>query len=88
MLEVWIREELLMGSQNIVYGLESGGNVRFPDLEFCLHIGIGELNFVVINELGKQISENFVVESKTIRLDLFWAELGSNGSDLVSDNIE
>ena len=88
MFEVWIGKSLLVGFQKIVHGLECGSNVSSKDLKFSLDNAVGEFFFVLIDELGKEITENFVVESKTIRLDFFRAKLGSNGSELVSDNVE
>ena len=87
MLEVWVGENLFMFQQEGVQGCECGFNVSFKDLEFFLDNAIGEFFEVLIDELAPEITENLVVESKTIRFDFVRAELGSNGLDLVCDNV-
>jgi hypothetical protein len=42
----------------------------------------------MVDELGEEITKNFVVESKTIGVNFVRAELASNCSNLVCNNVE
>lgn len=87
-IKVGVSHRFLQSAQGVVDSFECSVDIGLPNLEFSLDVCVSELNPVLINELGEQISKFLILSSETISMNLFWSELSTNNVKLISDMAE